>query len=285
MAAAAIIFFAFYGFDAIATAAEETTQSQARPGDRHRRIDAGLRGDLHDHRRGAALGATPFSRFANSPEPLALILRELGQPGAAHFLARLGGDRPADGDPRLLLRPEPHLLRHGARRAAAPPAWRGCRARRAGADHAVHRVDRRRRSPRFFPLDEIVALANAGTLVAFSAVAVCMLIMRRRAPDGTARLPHARGLAGRSGRDRGLRSICSSACRSRPSFWFLIWNLAGIVLYIVYGKSGRERPRHASKAHDDVGIAGIRGHRPLTVIANVANHRSITATRRLSSPG
>jgi len=34
-----------------------------------------------------ALGATPFTRFANSPEPLALILREISQPGAAHFLA------------------------------------------------------------------------------------------------------------------------------------------------------------------------------------------------------
>ena len=35
----------------------------------------------------------------------------------------------------------------------------------------------------FFPLDEIVALANAGTLVAFSAVALCMLILRRRSPE------------------------------------------------------------------------------------------------------
>ena len=35
----------------------------------------------------AALGAIAFTGFANSPEPLALILRELGQPWAARVLA------------------------------------------------------------------------------------------------------------------------------------------------------------------------------------------------------
>jgi basic amino acid/polyamine antiporter, APA family len=33
------------------------------------------------------------------------------------------------------------------------------------------------------PLDQIVALANAGTLLAFMAVALCMLVLRRSAPD------------------------------------------------------------------------------------------------------
>src|SRR3546814_8720178 len=35
----------------------------------------------------------------------------------------------------------------------------------------------------FIPLGELAALANAGTLAAFTAVSLCMLIMRRRAPD------------------------------------------------------------------------------------------------------
>src|SRR3546814_19728894 len=35
----------------------------------------------------------------------------------------------------------------------------------------------------FIPLADLAALANAGTLTAFIAVALCMLIMRRREPD------------------------------------------------------------------------------------------------------
>ena len=55
-------------------------EPRPRPRDRHRRIDGRL------HRRStwsvaaAAVGALAYTRFANSPEPLALILRELGQP-------------------------------------------------------------------------------------------------------------------------------------------------------------------------------------------------------------
>ncbi|PNB47843.1 amino acid permease, partial [Pseudomonas sp. FW305-130] len=35
----------------------------------------------------AAVGALPFTALANSPEPLALVLRNLGQPLAAHLIA------------------------------------------------------------------------------------------------------------------------------------------------------------------------------------------------------
>src|SRR3546814_751258 len=82
MAAAAIIFFAFYGFDAIATAAEE-----AKNPDRDLKI--GIVGSMvacvaiYIAVAVAAVGAIAYTRFANSPEPLALILRELGSPLAA----------------------------------------------------------------------------------------------------------------------------------------------------------------------------------------------------------
>ena len=85
MVAAAIIFFAFYGFDAIATAAEETRNPS-------RDLSIGIVGSMLACVAiyiavAAALGALAFTRFANSPEPLALILRELGQPGTARYLA------------------------------------------------------------------------------------------------------------------------------------------------------------------------------------------------------
>src|SRR5918997_762405 len=86
MAAAAIIFFAFYGFDAIATAAEETRN----PG---RDLAIGIVGSMvlcviiYMAVAGAAIGALHYSVFANSPEPLALILREIGRGGVADYLA------------------------------------------------------------------------------------------------------------------------------------------------------------------------------------------------------
>src|SRR5205085_2608365 len=85
MAAAAIIFFAFYGFDAIATAAEEAKN----PG---RDLAIGIVGSMlvcvliYMVVAAAAIGALAYTGFANSPEPLALILREIGQPWAARVL-------------------------------------------------------------------------------------------------------------------------------------------------------------------------------------------------------
>ena len=47
----------------------------------------------------------------------------------------------------------------------------------------------------FVPLQKIAALANAGTLIAFIAVAVCMMVMRRDSPAASAHV--------RPGRPRG----------------------------------------------------------------------------------
>ena len=85
MAAAAIIFFAFYGFDAIATAAEEAKNPS-------RDLAIGIVGSMvvcvviYMVVAAAAIGAVAYTGFANSPEPLALILREIGQPWAARVL-------------------------------------------------------------------------------------------------------------------------------------------------------------------------------------------------------
>ena len=86
MAAAAIVFFAFYGFDAVATSAEEAK----RPG---RDLTIGIVGSMlvctiiYMAVAIAAVGALPYQQLANSAEPLALVLRTLGQPVAGHLIA------------------------------------------------------------------------------------------------------------------------------------------------------------------------------------------------------
>src|SRR4051812_9837280 len=85
MAASAIIFFAFYGFDAIATAAEEAKNPS-------RDLAIGIVGSMvvcvaiYMAVAAAAIGAVATTGFANSAEPLALILREIGRPWAARVL-------------------------------------------------------------------------------------------------------------------------------------------------------------------------------------------------------
>ena len=84
------------------------------------------------------------------------------------------------------------------------------------------------------PIDEIAALANAGTLAAFAAVALCMLILRRRAPDAPRpfRTPAALLV--------GLIAIlgCAYLFLSLPSktqLYFLVWNGLGLLVYFGYG--------------------------------------------------
>jgi APA family basic amino acid/polyamine antiporter len=84
-------------------------------------------------------------------------------------------------------------------------------------------------------LEKIVLLANAGTLCAFIAVALCTLVLRLREP----------------GRVRVFRTplvwimgpVCIVGClylffNGLPLFtqqWFLEWNAAGLVFYFLFG--------------------------------------------------
>ena len=241
MAAAAIIFFAFYGFDAISTAAEETRN----PG---RDLAIGIVGSMmaciaiYMLVAVAAVGALSFTRFADSPEPLALILREIGRPGFATFLAVSA----VVALPTVLLG-----FLFGQSRIFFVMARDGL------LPEALAKVSRRGSPVRItlltavlvaiiagvMPLDAIAALANAGTLVAFVAVCVCMLVMRRRAPDAprTFRTPFA-PLVGTIGVLGCIYLFFSLPHRTQE--YFLLWNVAGLVLYFLYGR----RRAHAGVA-------------------------------------
>ena len=233
MAAAAIIFFAFYGFDAISTAAEETRN----PG---RDLAIGIVGSMmaciaiYMLVAVAAVGALSFTRFGDSPEPLALILREIGRPGFATFLAVSA----VVALPTVLLG-----FLFGQSRIFFVMARDGL------LPEALAKVSRRGSPVRItlltavlvaiiagvMPLDAIAALANAGTLAAFVAVCVCMLVMRRRAPDAprTFRTPLA-PVVGTIGVLGCIYLFFSLPHRTQE--YFLLWNVAGLVLYFLYGR-------------------------------------------------
>jgi APA family basic amino acid/polyamine antiporter len=236
MAAAAIIFFAFYGFDAISTAAEETRN----PG---RDLSIGIIGSMigctliYVVVALAAVGAMHYTMFANSPAPLALIMRELGQGTASKIVAGAA----VVALPTVLLAffygqsriffvmSRDGLLPRGLskvnQRTGTPVAITVFTAILVAALAGVAR------------LDEIAALANAGTLAAFVAVAVCLLVLRKRDPS--------RKRVFRTPLAWVVGPIAIFGCLylfwslpQKTQLWFLLWNVIGIVAYLVYGRRG-----------------------------------------------
>ena len=233
MAAAAIIFFAFYGFDAISTAAEETKN----PG---RDLSIGIVGSMaacvviYMAVAVTAVGALTYTRFADSAEPLALILRELGQGGAAIFLAGSA----VIALPTVLLAflyGQSRIFFVMARDGLLPASLarvssRGTPVRITLATAVIVAV-----IAGLLPLAEIAALANAGTLAAFVAVCVCLIVLRRRAPDAPRpfRAPFgvAVGVAGTLG--------CLYLFISLPTqtqLYFFVWNAIGLAVYLLWAR-------------------------------------------------
>ncbi|MDB5569109.1 MAG: amino acid permease [Sphingomonas bacterium] len=238
MAAAAIIFFAFYGFDAISTAAEEAKN----PG---RDLAIGIVGSMvacvaiYMLVAVTAVGALSYTRFAASPEPLALILRGIGQPGFATFLAIsavialptviLGF---LFGQSRIFF----VMARDGLLPASlARVSKRGSPARITWLTAVLVAI-----IAGVMPIDAIAALANAGTLAAFVAVCVCMLVMRHRAPDAarTFRAPAAT-LVGTIGIVGCLYLFVSLPTQTQ--LYFFAWNAIGLLIYFGYARRGATR--------------------------------------------
>jgi APA family basic amino acid/polyamine antiporter len=232
MAAAAIIFFAFYGFDAIATAAEEAKN----PG---RDLKIGIVGSMlacvviYMAVAGAAIGALAYTRFADSGEPLALILREIGQPRVADYLALSA----VIALPTVILAffyGQSRIFFVMARDGLLPKSLARVSGRGSPTRITIFTAVIVAALAGVVPLADLAALANAGTLTAFIAVCVCMLIMRRRAPDAPRKfktpLAWPVGIFGILGCAYLFYSL-----PERTQLWFLGAHILGILIYVAYG--------------------------------------------------
>ena len=238
MAAAAIIFFAFYGFDAISTAAEEAKN----PG---RDLAIGIVGSMvvcvaiYMVVAVAAVGALSYTRFADSPEPLALILREIGQRSTATFLAATA----VIALPTVILAflyGQSRIFFVMARDKMLPESLARISSRGTPVRITIFTACVVIFFAAFFPIDQIAALANAGTLTAFAAVGICMLVMRVRAPEAVRpfRTPAA-WLVGLGGTFGCLYLFISLPHQTQLLFG--IWNLLGLGLYFAYARRNVER--------------------------------------------
>jgi APA family basic amino acid/polyamine antiporter len=241
LAAASIIFFAFYGFDAVSTAAEEAKE----PG---RDMTIGILGSMiicvviYVGVATCAIGAAPVASFAHSAEPLALILRSLGSPTAA----RIFGAVAVAALPTVIL-----AFLFGQTRIFFVMARDGLLPERLGRVHPKSGVPVAvtiatavvvAALSAFLPLSEIAALANAGTLCAFIAVGAALLVLRVREPalPRPFRTPFAPLVS----------AVAILGCLYL--FWnlpiatqwrFFVWNGVGLLLYILYARRAiRSRP-------------------------------------------
>jgi APA family basic amino acid/polyamine antiporter len=231
--AASIIFFAFYGFEAVSTAAEEAKNPE-------RDLAIGIVGSMvictaiYMIVAAAAIGAMPFAELAASKEPLAEVIRKLGQETAAAAIAGAA----VIALPTVIL-----AFMYGQSRIFFVMARDGL------LPQSLAKVNARTGSPltmtfataifiaalaAAFPLGEIAALANAGTLAAFIAVGVSLIVLRVREPKA-ARPFHAPlwplvGAAAIAG--------CVYLFVTLPTktqVYFLIAHVIGLVLYFAWG--------------------------------------------------
>jgi len=239
MGAASIIFFAFYGFDAISTAAEETRRPS-------RDLPIGIVGSMavcvviYIAVAAVAVGAMPTARFASSAEPLALILRGLGAGETAIVI----GAAAVIALPTVIL-----AFLYGQSRIFFVMSRDGL------LPSALAQVSPRTGTPirmtlvtavvvsvlaGLAPLDQIASLANAGTLAAFIAVAVCLLVLRRRDP-GAPRLYRtpAAWIVGPFAIAGCLYLFANLPLKTQ--LFFAAWNVVGLGCYFGWRQARRLR--------------------------------------------
>ncbi|MEJ7746470.1 MAG: amino acid permease [Luteimonas sp.] len=185
LGAGASIFFAYVGFDAVSTAAEETKNPQ-------RNVPIGLIGSLAvctvfyllvAYAATGAVGAQPGGTLSQSKEPLAFVLREIGFPMVGNFVAWAA----IFALPSVIL-----VLMFGQTRILFTMSRDGLMPKKFATVH-----------PRFhtphivtmvtgvfvslfaavFPVGQLADISNSGTLFAFFIVALGVMLLRKSEPD------------------------------------------------------------------------------------------------------
>ena len=235
MAAAALIFFAYVGFDAVSTAAEETRNP-------NRNVPIGLVGSLllctliYLVVAAGAVGTMPTEELKNSKEPLAEVLRNLGFQrigdliGVAAVLAL-----PTVvmmmifGQVRVFFAmSRDNLLPQGL--SAVHPRFGTPWIMTILTGVLVMAV------AGFFSVDEIAELSNTGTLLAFIAVSAGVLVLRSTQPERPRpfRCPAVWVVAPLA--VAGCLFLLASV-PPKSLLRFAVWNAIGLAVYFFYSRA------------------------------------------------
>jgi APA family basic amino acid/polyamine antiporter len=230
--AAALVFFAFIGFDIVATAAEETRNPQ-------RDMPRGIIGSLticailYVAVSLVVTGMVKYDQLSVSA-PLAEAFRSVGRPGFATLIS-FGALAGLTTVMMILMLGQSRVFFAMSRDRLLPPVF--------------SRVNPHTRTPvrvtittglvvalvaTFVPLSELAELVNIGTLFAFVLVAVAVVVLRRTRPDlhRAFRMPWVPLLP--------ALSVLASfyLMLNLPALtWirFFVWMVLGLVVYLTYG--------------------------------------------------
>jgi APA family basic amino acid/polyamine antiporter len=234
-AGAALIFFAFLGFDAISTAAEETRDPQ-------KDLPRGIIGSLVVVTVlfvaiGLALTAlTPYGTL-NNGEPLAVALRAAGLPGLSAVM-NVGGLLAALS---VLL-----VFQLATVRVFLALSRDGLVPRRLAALHPRHQTPNRLTLllgffvalfAAFVPLGILVAVTNLATLFIFGAAMLALLLLRRAAPDVPRpfRCPWVPAVPALGILACAALSVFTVLAEPITGLGFLAWMGFGLMVYAAYG--------------------------------------------------
>jgi APA family basic amino acid/polyamine antiporter len=232
MTAAAIVFLAYVGFDAVSTAAEEARNPQ-------RDMPIGIMGSLavatvlYIAVAAIMTGCVPYAKL-DVAGPVALVLNELGMPRVS-LLTDAGAVAGITSVLLVLLLGQPRILFSMSRDGLLPPFLATVHSRfktpylTTIATGAIVSV-----AAAFTPIDVSSALCSIGTLFAFLIVCAGVIVLRRTRPELVRpfRVPWfpvlpALGIV-----------LCAYLMVSLPgSAWvrFVIWLAIGLVIYASYG--------------------------------------------------
>ena len=184
LGAAASIFFAYVGFDAVSTAAEETRNPQ-------RNIPIGLIGSLVictifyllvAYGAIGAMGAQPGGELSQSREPLAFVLRQLGYPWLGNAVA-LSAVLALPSVVLMMIYGQTRILFNMSRDGLVPAALSKVH-EKFHTPHVVTMITGVAVAlfAAIFPVDVLADISNSGTLFAFLVVAVGVMVLRKTDP-------------------------------------------------------------------------------------------------------